>query len=280
MTAPAGPGPTDTSAALLAVENQVRDGVAGQVEQADTGFGAVLLAAVAAGGVYTAVQVLSQATVHRALTAALGAAQVAVLGIVGAGYTAGAQLGRAQAAAEFGVDVPAGLPDLGRVLPDLLADVRTAFADAQSDIVNDVVAAHDGVTGPDPTPARVLTVRQALRRATDRLRFRLTASAVTGVHQGATDAQQAVYRRYAEDHPDLEVVVVWTVTSTVPCGYCAALDGTVAGPGGLYDATAGTPEGRRALKTYGPLTGPPRHPNCRCRLRVTIRPRTVNSLTG
>jgi hypothetical protein len=280
VTQPDGSGPQDTRALFLAVENQVRDGVDQQVDRATAPIMAVLLAAVAAGGVYTAVQIVSRSAVYKAITAALGVAQAAVVALIGAGYTAGAQLGRAQAAAELGLDTPPVLPDLGRTLPDLLADVRTAISDTQSAIINDTVAAHDGVTGENPIPARVLTVKQAVQRAVDRLRFRLTAAGVTGVHQGVTDAQAALYRQFAVDHPDLEVVSVWTVTSAEPCGYCAALDGTAVAPDSLFDAVAGTPEGRTTLKTYGPLTGPPRHPNCRCRLRVTVRPRKVNALTG
>lgn len=280
MTQPSGPSTEDVNTALSALENRVRDSTGQQVDQADAAFSAVLLAAVAAGGVYSAVQVLSQAGVHRALTAALGAAQAAVLALLAAAYTAAAQLGRAQAAADLGVDVPAAVPDLGGTLAALLDDVKTAFGDAQSDLVNDVVTAHDGVTGDDPTPARVITVRQAVTRAMDRLTMRVTASGVTAVHQGATDAQSAIYRQYALEHHDEEVVTTWVVTSDNPCGYCRALDGTRIGADGLFDASAGTPEGRRTLPTWGPLTGPPRHPYCRCRLSVTTRPRTAKNTVG
>lgn len=60
---------------------------------------------------------------------------------------------------------------------------------------------------------------------------------------------------------------VWiAVLDSATCSHCAALHGTVLGPGEEYPANAGdTP-----LKVYrNTLLGPPRHPNCRCVLVPT-----------
>jgi hypothetical protein len=59
----------------------------------------------------------------------------------------------------------------------------------------------------------------------------------------------------------------WRTTSTQPCGMCEALDGTMVGINGEFDHQA-TTDPRDLRPVWRNLAGPPRHPNCRCRLEL------------
>jgi hypothetical protein len=61
----------------------------------------------------------------------------------------------------------------------------------------------------------------------------------------------------------------WIVTSNDPCGMCEALDGTMVGVNGEFDHNATTSE-KDYRRVWRNLLGPPRHPNCRCRLELVV----------
>lgn len=70
----------------------------------------------------------------------------------------------------------------------------------------------------------------------------------------ATEAQRSRPRRF-----------MWVAqfVDNTPCGTCAALHGTMVGPEQNFSSTMSHDPHPPAV-FGGPLTGPPRHPNCRC----------------
>jgi len=65
---------------------------------------------------------------------------------------------------------------------------------------------------------------------------------------------------------ELGLSLVW-VAERNACLNCLAYSGRVIAPGQLFPA--GLTYGDHPLKPYGPLAGPPLHPNCRCQLDAT-----------
>ncbi len=258
--------------ALLALEVRARAEAAEQTEKATTGYAGYLAAVILAAEQVDGTTLLSRADLHQALTMLLGAARRNVIAILTAAYTAATEVARAATVkqlSDLGHDVPTELGDLGSTLTALLLDVDRAFGNAQTEIQNGVRAAFDGVTGDDPSAARVLATHAALRRAAATLRSRLSASMSTAVHQGARDAQTAIFANYAGMHSYVRVRKRWAVQSTDPCGMCAALDGTEVGVEEEFDRTA-TSEGTKLRPVYLDLQGPPRHPNCRCQIELVV----------
>lgn len=259
--------------ALLALEARARTDVVEQIEKATAAYAGYLAAVITDGGETDGTTLLSRADLHQALTMLLDAAHRNVAETLTVAYTAATEVARAATIKQFaalGHDVPTDLGDLGSTLSALLLDVDRAFGNVQTDIQNGVRTAFDGVTGDDPTPARVLATHAALRRATAGLRLRLAASTSTAVHQGARDAQTAVFSNYAAMHTYAQVKKQWVVTSNNPCGMCEALDGTEVGLNDEFDRTA-TTEGTKLRPVYLDLQGPPRHPNCRCQIELVVQ---------
>lgn len=257
------------STALLALEKGIRKQIAGQLDTFVTKFGAQLAVAVRDGKYATAGELISDKTLHAALTSALKRIEERTTVVTRTGYASAARLARIVTAKQLkalGHDAPTALPDLGGFIDSVLADVRSAFGSALFDLQDDLRAAFDGVTGDGATPARVLTTNAALKRAARRLAVRANAAGVTALHRGFSDAQLAMYGRYQDINPFTTLRKRWQVQAADPCLECAALDGTSVPIGYEFDRDAAATPTRRALPVYRDLHGPPRHPNCRCRL--------------
>lgn len=257
--------PDDT--ALLAIEQRVRVQIAAQLSNINTRFGAFLGAVVAKTDPHTsATEILSRYDVHEVLTTTLDSAQAEVEDRTRAAYEAAVALALIALAAEFqplGHDVPSTLVPPVDYIDALLASVRTAFHAALLDIHNSIRAAYDGVTGDRATAARVLTTNAALKRAIRRLGVRVTAAGVVAVHRGFTETQLAAYRDYEKINPYVVIEKRWETTAIDPCPTCQALDGTTLALDAEFDRGD-------TLPVYRNLLGPPRHPNCRCRLALVV----------
>ncbi len=254
-------------ATLATLEQRTRTLLATQLRRITRTVSAHLGAAIAADPDAAGAQITTDPGVHAGLAAALDGARTATEATVRAGYRAAYQAGTAAATAQvadLGHTVErAGADDA--YLAGLLTDLGAAFADARLDIADSVRTAHDGISGDDPGPARTLAVRAAVDRAVRRLGVRVTAAGVVGVHRGFTDAQSDTFTALAGDAPYLALSKRWEVRSANPCPACAALDGTQVGIDEQFDADA-TTDGSTPPRVYRDLTGPPRHPNCRCRI--------------
>lgn len=105
-------------------------------------------------------------------------------------------------------------------------------------------------------------------RARRRLELRGAQAASSAAARAHTEAQVTGASMMAAESPETAVWLVW-VTSFGPntCGMCAALHGTKVMIGEMFDGSR-TFAKHAASSPFGSLIGPPRHPNCRCRLVV------------
>lgn len=265
------------SAALLALEKRIRAQIASQVDGIVTKVGAKMAALIRAHDFGTAGELLSNQELHTSLTGALNRAQARVEVVTRTGYLSGARLAKIVAAkelAELGHTAPTSMPDLGGYLDAVIGDVRAAFSNVLFDTHTAVRLAYDGVSGDGAQAARVLTTNAALKRVVGGLSVRLNAAGSAALHRGFTDTQLALYEHYQDINPFIGLRKRWQVTSTNPCPSCRELDGTEIPIDAQFDHDAGTAPGKRSLPVYRDLSGPPRHPNCRCRLILVSRPDT------
>lgn len=110
---------------------------------------------------------------------------------------------------------------------------------------------HEALTKEKPTDLKVIT---------NDVRHRAVYSLSTAIWGVSTQVRES-----AIDKAGLNKMWV-AVLDENTCSHCAALHGTVLGPGQQFSAKAG----KTKLKVYrGILLGPPRHPNCRCMLVPT-----------
>lgn len=260
---------------LSTVEQRVRTLVDAGLRSINTRIGVYLGGAINADPTASGAQVTSDTRVHAALVDALAQARASVEGSIRAGYRAAVRAGLGAAAAEAGElgfdasDVETG----AGTLEAILRDVGAAFAAARLDIVDSARVAIDGVDGPDQAAARVLVAAAAVDRATRRLGVRVKAAAAVAVHQGYTDGQAAVHDALAAAQPYLTLTKRWEVRSANPCPACAALHGTSVALDADFDATATVDATWTPPRPWrGTLGGPPRHPNCRCRIVLDLSP--------
>ncbi len=267
----------DDSAVLLGVEQRVRAQVAERLSSLTRHIGAYLATAIRERRQLTGTELLSRPDVDRVLTTVLTGAQSSVESTVRAGYAAAGTLAHARATDELKAlrYTPPGRGEASEELAAILATVAAAFVLAATDLRSSVQAAFDAVPGTAAAVAatRILAVFQALDRVTRRLGVRAQAAVVVAVHRGYTDAQNAAYGAYNSAHPSAPLVKQWRTGSGEPCPSCAALDGVTIAADVEFAADA-TTDPRRRLPVFGRLLGPPRHPNCRCRLVYVATPAT------
>lgn len=172
-------------------------------------------------------------------------------------YSAGQHAGRLHARRELaalGLDVPSvSLPESTPYLDSVKADLARAADDSL------------GTLASEGIPADVL------QRGVGDLKNRLQVASTVLTNRGYTDAAQAVYRAaQAKNLVQLDKVWVTNFTPTT-CPICASLHGTAIPMGMEFPDHDG--EGGRHVSVYRDLQGPPRHPNCRCR----VVPRIANT---
>lgn len=254
--------------ALIALESRVRQEVEDDTQAAFSGIAAAGLVAAAAppGTVLTGLALISLASFHTTLTGMLGAARRNVADDISAGYSAAAQLALVRARSDlagYGYTVAGTLPELGSNIDRILSDVDTMFGHAQSDVQNRMAAAWDAST----PGTRHTALLDAADGSAARLQQRAQAAATTAVHQGSSDAQQAIYNQFQNDTGTPGLMKRWRTTSTTPCGMCDALNGTLVGVNGEFDHHATTVD-KDLRRVWRNLLGPPRHPNCRCQIEL------------
>lgn len=255
--------------ALIAIEAQTRQQVDQAIAGAYTTIGAVAVttAATAPGTVITGIGLLSLLTLHQGITINLEQARQAIRDAITAGYQAAANTTLANLQAELGEHAPDVLPELGNNLDRLLADVDTLIRHGQADLGNTIADAFDAIHGDNPGPARIVAIGQAVRNSQARTSQRAQAAAAVAVQAGASDVEQAVYNHFQNEAGIPGLMKRWVVTSADPCGMCEALNGTMVGVNAEFDHNATTND-KDYRRVWRNLLGPPRHPNCRCRLEL------------
>lgn len=256
--------------ALVAVEARVRQEVEDGITLAFAAFLLVALSALGSipAGIATGVGFMSWPFVYGSLTKTVTKTRERVAASIQAGYAAAAQIALRHAQADLadaGYDVPNVLPELDNTVDHILRDVDTMFGDTQTDIHGGVAAGFDSA---DDLAGRRGAVGDSIKAAVSRLHQRAQAAAGTAVHQGASDAQQAIYTEYANSVGQ-HLGKRWTTTSATPCGMCEALDGTVVDLGVEFDRSA-TTDDKDLRPVWRNLLGPPRHPNCRCQVELVV----------
>lgn len=101
---------------------------------------------------------------------------------------------------------------------------------------------------------------KALRRAV----YRIQLSAGVAAQRGYTDQTIAAYTELEDFGYDLRKVWVANFVDNSPCPSCVGLHGTSVGLHEYFRDETGP-------SIYRDLMGPPRHPNCRCKLVILVR---------
>lgn len=266
----------EQSTALLTLESTTRAKVKASTGTLATRTGDRLAEAADSEQDLTGTQFLSRQDVDDALSEELAADQQRVQDLTTAAYTAAALLALAALTTQFtelGHDVPQTLPSLGTGLGVLLAAVAAAHSEAKATAHDLIRKGYDGIDSDDPK-AFLAALKQVLRGAANRtaktLGARSLASAVVAVHQGYTDAELAIFREFEAINPYVGIRKEWLVQSASPCHHCAALDGTQILVTGTFDPAASTDKDALTVPWPTSRQGPPRHPNCRCRLRLVL----------
>jgi len=211
-------------------------------------------------------ELLTDAALHRSVTEELARLGREAATTVRAAHAAAARLGLLSARAHLR---SLGHQVVGPTVADdyrdaVLADVDRAVQGALPDLQQVLQVAHDGVSGPAAAATRRLTTHAAARQAARRVLVRLGSAASSALHRAYTDAQAAAYDTYTAANPAAGLVKTWRVTSSAPCPACRALDGVSVAAFAQFDRIAGAPQ--RLIGVFRDLSGPPRHPHCRCRL--------------
>lgn len=267
--------PDDT--ALTAIESRVIGQLNSQVTTATNTINVAVANAIRDNpDTATGHELVSRNDVHTALTGALAASQEQSADTTSSGYKAATALAllamwllMRQHSDEQ--SKPA-MPELGGMLAGILGDIVRAYGIALIGIQNRVRASYDTVSGAKATPARILVARAAVDKEMRLLANRLRAAGTVAVHQGYSDAQEALAAAYGLNHPQLSITKTWRTTSVVPCPSCKALNGTTLPLGQEFDRTATSEAKFKPPAVYGNLLGPPRHPRCRCRLVLDVAP--------
>lgn len=258
--------------ALIALEQQASAAIEDAVTAAFTTIAAaaVVAASTAPATVVTGVALLSLASFHTTLVRSVDKARNDILGTVEVAYSSAAQIAQTKLTADFarlGYQVPNVLPELDATTDAIFRDLDTALGYVQTEIQNRIRVAYDGIQGlnEDIRAVRVIAVRQAVLSALPGLRQRVQAALTTAIQRGSTDASQAIYTEYQNTtgHPGL--MKEWRTTSTDPCGMCEALHGNRVGITAEFDHNATTSD-KDYRRVWRNLSGPPRHPHCRCQL--------------
>lgn len=258
------------SAVLRTVERRVRSLAVARLETLRTAYAARVGSVIGASGALSGTELLSRRDLHTALVSAVAVAQAGTVAAVRVGYRASGNLARVGVVAELarlGFTAAESEEGDSAYLAVLVAGVTAAFVAVTQDLQDGVRGAFDGVSGlaASVAAARVLTTAEAVDRAVRRLSVRVITATTVAVHRGYTDTQQELYAAYGAQHPQLRLLKRWQVQSADPCGFCALLDGQVVDVDAEFDRTL-APPGTPALPVFHNLLGPPRHPNCRCRL--------------
>lgn len=269
----------EQSTALLALESTTRSKVKASTSTLATQTATALAAALDEQQDGSGTEFLSRHDVDAIITAQLAASEQRDQDIASAAYTAAALLALAALTIQFkelGHEVSQNLALSSAGLGELLGAISTAHGEAKLDLHDLIRDGYDGVTGiaDAVTAARLLVLRGAVQQTATRVGNRATLSAVLAVHQGYTDAELAVFRDFEAINPYVAIRKQWLVQSTNPCHHCSALDGTTLPVSTAFDPAATTDPHATQVSWLTSMLGPPRHPNCRCRLALVVVTRT------
>lgn len=253
--------------ALIALEQSAQQQVNQAIAAATDAItkAAIVVASTAPGTLLTGIALISIPALHTAITTNLNTAQRQVTTAVTAGYQAAVSTAKVHTLADLAEHGyhPDTMPSGDESLTAVLTDVTTMFGHAQTDIQNRIIAAFDP---SDPLAERIIKLRDAVTAAQSTLTGRASKTATTAIQRAATDTQQALYSDFQLHSPQI-LGKRWVTTSNDPCGMCRALNGTIVGVNAEFDARA-TTIAKDLRPVWRNMAGPPRHPNCRCKLEL------------
>ncbi len=241
---------------LAALEQRAIDRADAQLQALNDRWDTILTDALAAAGAVAIVEILSDTEIDTALAAALTVARDLILAILTAAYAAGARVATTAADADL-ASADLTRDDVGDD-PGHLAAITAA-----------VVAAHQAARTDLARRLTADAVTVGVSTAVRRLRVSVRAAASVAVHLGYTDTQLALWKAAAAHNTHLRLVKRWTA-ETDCCPACDALNGIELPLDVDFDATATSDPSFTPPKPYLTMAGPPRHPNCRCRLVTTV----------
>lgn len=165
-------------------------------------------------------------------------------------------------------------------LDDLLRDAQVNIDRLANELIAKVDEVYVSVPKPLSVPEggtatnvplqhaqnRADALRRELMQTSGRIANRVQAGGVVASSRGFTERQMQAYERLAARDPSVRKVWVANFVANEPCDMCRALHGTELLMGQSFNPHASF--GRAPTRIYRDLMGPPRHPNCRCRLVI------------
>ncbi len=222
----------------------------------------------------TVVDVFSRDTVDRAVTIALATGSAATVSIITAGYRSGARTATARVTEDLAaLNLPAPEPTDNLSMTTIVGAVTAAYAGARLDIVTAVTASLGAAVLSTATLALAVA---GIDKAVRRLAVRVKSAASVSVHRGYTDTQLDLYSRIVDTNRHVVVYKRWESKSVGDCPSCRALTGVTIPLDEDFDATATSEPNFTPPHVYLNMAGPPRHPNCRCRLVIDPTPDTAS----
>lgn len=290
-------------AAALALELRLARRASAPIRAALAVLTAALLAEAAKGAAVSPdgqIPPKTQTLIRALLAAELAKLTFDVAGAVASAATAGIRLAMRQERAVLrDLDVP--LPPLEKVAADVLADPVLAHAghDAQQALATELRRIREyAAAAPLRTEKQVAAVAAraggAARVVERDVRTATNRALNTTTWQLARTAEPSAFAPIAgEPRPPLETRILRTPSGRTPLGpqlrvvwiaergaclTCLALSGQTADPssGTWFDEFA--TYDKRPMPVWPPdqpLMGPPRHPHCRCRLRIIAASNTM-----
>jgi hypothetical protein len=267
-----------SSAALRRIEDRARDSVRVAFGDLSGKFTGLLGLVVKNNPGKTPEEILGREDIAELLTKTLETGLSRARRSIQSAHVSAGGLGSVSAAqdlARLGIVAPRvptpGTDYLNSVLADLERNVSSVVSKA-SDAIRDVwdlplpPSYHQAVGGAaNPLKEQAAIRSQAIKHEVERIARDLTLRSELGVasvaHRAFTDAQTMVFKAAAEANPGVAILKVWvadTKSERPPCALCNALHGLA------IPLDEEFPHGNADV--YGDLQGPPRHPNCRCRI--------------
>lgn len=226
--------------------------------------------------------IMSRIDVQEHLSDSLNDAKNEIMEKVQVAFAEGAAIGRAQIEDELKtLGLEADYPEINnsQYLLSLVADIDKNFSTLQTALnmkLHEIFSEPEqefekGQNAPYETAKdRSQKAVAAITKLTAMMSSRAAASASVAVNRGYTEQQLAAYSALAKAYPNLVIKKVWTAnfTNNTPCPTCAALHGTAISITEVFVEKQSF--GLNPPKIYQDLQGPPRHPNCKCRLTIHV----------
>lgn len=229
-------------------------------------------------------EILTRVDVVTTINTAITTARTQIESELRAGHSAAALLGDQISRKEFAA-LGEALPTPDRApstayLASILNDVQRMTHEFAEDLGSRMAEIFVATKAPPNSSnahyalgqARAARIPDVVERVTRRLAARARASASVLPIRTIAETQLGYYQAFSGQHPGMRLAKRWQTTSVKPCPACVALNGITIPLHVEFPRFLSAASGFTLPKVYFDLQGPPRHPQCRCKLLLVIEP--------